>query len=1209
MFTSIPENAIEDPDSMTADSEELGRWTPDNALLLIYKDPLDGELFTGSSLTGPSYTIDRHLRAASGEVEDQLEIGLEDAPYGNPRVQRSPPTDCAVWGWWRKPWESHDSLFKLLKTECEEGRRPDVILYNQYQRRAYEATLHDLYWESGLTSSLVPAEWQHRCPDYYNDQPHLCGAFFALGIDNEEIDAGRLDNYYLDARSFQVTNVCGPSPIIPPPIAAQEFSGRVVDEAAKRKHLRRSERTIFVLRDRRQRERTAELLSSQSVSDERLAEAFRQTSTDDLFAVLRETPFAGWQELASSSEALSVLGEKCSETGGKVTRYDFELVADLHSAEGVRAIVQEDTEGGTQRNALSKALGRWVTSSEERASRDAAAEVFFAAWCEAADRYELVQLPEKYFKDVLPAMEAVSSAVKFDIGEKFYRDHLSHNVRAALLSATLWPGGGTPSTTPNGTIAGFFAGLFHDLTMPITSFPETVSEISDALSKTDITDATSPRIETLVDRSVLQNSLSYVALLSSIRNIQETLQEDTLKPWEDLQKVIDLADSQILVEELLCASTHEHSVVSAALVFNTAVRAKSDSRDGGGDYSVGLRSVLQKMSGRGSEPVQGVELAQVIQAMALHDRREAGRHHAVEYPPESIPKPLSFEDFKLAAVVSIADEFQEWGRTLGPLDKVGVVDGEVSLNEFGVDVRFKLSTDETLFQRVPFSLLEYMLGKIRTVGKYRGSRTNDGTSQLGLKISLEQLEAFKVRSPSSASALRIDFSRGYDYVLVGDRGEESTGRRSEIRGSEDSLLVQICCDGANWSESNDYLLLEGGAETISNIGARLDESIGLDKLSYSDGNVIIEGNGPSGARIEGELVEYWFGEVETAAPTQWFESGKMSGVGRVRVEASTVGSHERGDRPNEKGIRNWHPHFLDFDWRFSEKTAEAIASYVAREVTNSGKVCYLACPTIALAQERVKPEVDWRLLDRGHFALEQCIGSSIPRDWVEKYDVFKELPDRLRGEFEVVITDPPWYDPYYSFFASRASALLTDGGVLGITYYPPALDEEKAGYFKSEVFEGVLSDFSMFGSMEIDYSVPEFERLTSEHKKHYHGFYDLYRPGYMDFLTTEESHKTVEPDVVKEPRALRLTGTIGLENGHHLKYDPDIEFPVSVRVGKRGIERPKSIAEDVVAWSSHNLVLRADGEERRVEDLNQLKGVVTDIVDELGNVDRLGGFE
>ena len=307
---------------------------------------------------------------------------------GNARCQRALPQGACAWGWWRKPWESHHGLLERLSAATREGSRPQVLLYNQYLRRLYKASLHDFYFEPGLTTVAIPAPWRSACPPYYRDKHHLCGAFFALEIDPNECDARELDVMLIDSASLEFPFSSGVSVLSPPLDVPNIFRG-MVDRPPKRAELRSVELSMFLLRSFNQRDSTAALIEAPDATDEQIALAVADTEWDDLTEVFCSATPAAWARLSGQPKALAELGIKARTANGRLTRMDFYLFSEAVACPSMRPLLLS----GPDFSQLGAALRAWVTEQKRGRCPEESKRGLQTAWTAAAARYDLEVLP------------------------------------------------------------------------------------------------------------------------------------------------------------------------------------------------------------------------------------------------------------------------------------------------------------------------------------------------------------------------------------------------------------------------------------------------------------------------------------------------------------------------------------------------------------------------------------------------------------------------------------------------------------------------------------------------------------------------------------------------------------------------------------------------------------------------------------------------
>jgi len=1195
-------------------------WGDQYRLFLIYKDLLVDDTVAGSPLVSKSRTIALHLWAAHPECSPR-DFGLDperlsslelppvgtlgqmelfQARHGNPRCERSVPSGAAVWGWWRKPWESHHQILDRLAAAIDGGFYPQVLLYNQYVRRLFHARLFDLYFEPGLTTVVIPEPWTHACPRYYRDRPHLCGAFFVLEIDAKEMDASEIERLFIDSASFdaqEINTFC----VIPPPGDVATKFRSMIDRPPTRANLRTVELTMFLLRSVPKRAETTLLFESADTPDEELTAAFSETEWTDLLGVLRKATPTAWARLRNYPEALKALGEKARIECSRLTRFDFELFAAAMASTELASILhnQQLPDGLSE---LGVKLREWVTEPEERAARISAAEVFKSAWQVARKRFGLAQLQDSYF-DALPALEAISNAVKHELGKKFYRDHLSHNVRAALLAAELVSQYYVPSDDGiRRPVVGFFSGLFHDLALPVTAFPDTIGGIADALSKAQgiraLLPAGRPGVPTIIDKAELKKSLSYVAMLSAVRNLGTAFLEESFRPWEGVGRILEKVDTEILLEEMLCATSDEHALVSSALLFDYAVRGVGNAAIN--DFDTGVRTLLSRLTGPAATTA-GREFACILQAMALHDRRAAAEHHGVTEPPIGIPKPLEFGNFALPALVSVADEFQEWGRTLGKLNEIGATDGRVVVERPRIKAEFELAGNSGLFTSVPFSLLEYCLGKTRTVGRFLW----ESGERVELHLKLLRLQAFEASYLGTGPDCRINFSGAFEQSLFAIDGSQDE-RRHTVTGSRGSEVFSLGPVSAG--RKRDILFLRGKQEVLDRLRHRCSQGLKLQSLEVNEIKVTMRFS--DATELSGRPERYHFGQLaETSTPADRLPLKERASVLEIDDVTDDYNANYFGTAVETEPQNSPYGHFLDFDWRFTSRTCRALVEFArARAQERSGEICYLGCPSLAVWHHRLYPaETNWLLLDRGHYAVDQWLGSLIPENRFRPYDVFDVPKTSFRSRFSLVLTDPPWYAPHYEIFCRRADALLAAEGILGVTYYPRSLDEGKYERFQEIIFNGAIRDLRPFGALEIDYLVPEFEKAAFIFRQFEHPSLSIYRPGFMDFYQAPAGRETTisQKPLEREANAGLLL-RLEMGQGHHLlaRSEADLQtaLPTFVKPLRLGIKRLRQIPEDFLAWTTRNLVLRATKEttQWKLDSLGEITAIVQEIEEKGG---------
>lgn len=1142
-------------------------WEQDYQLLLVFKDSLQEPRGTSFPVPDDSPTIRAHKsivetlgRSPSTRPQQVIQSNLFISPdLGNRRCSIEVEPETCIWGWWRKPWETHYRTLAMLRDACSQGVRPKVLLYNQYYRWIYRAQLRAVYFEPSATSVRIPQRWWMACPKYYRDTPRLCGAFFMLKIEDRPVEdpLRLLGSLYVDSSSFGPTRP-NALPVVQPPEGVLETCQRMVDLTPSRDKLRTSEQTMLVLRTYKQEELTRSLLeTSDEVTNEQLAGSFEEMAWRDTLRVLRGASVLGWARLARAPEALDRIGRNARLHDSRVTRLDLELLAlaFANAVEYENLLVTTQPDSDERMSDVGKSLVRWALASSERDSREAAADVFLNAWRFAMNRYAVGNLAE-YFK-ALPHLEAIASAAQHEIGGKIYRDHLSHNVRCALLSSSLLESHSLNEfDNVKARLITFFSGLYHDIAFPVSTFPDTVSTLAEALKTVRLCHS-GFMSQSLIDRSTLRKSLSVVGLLAAVPDVVNALSGSLFSPWEDPAAALDSADKRLLFEELLCASSEEHALISAAILFNLAVEGRSS------NFDAGIRTLMGQMTGP-SASSSGKELLCILQSIALHDRKPATHHHDVPRTIQNAPKPLEWDSFYFPSLVSVADDLQEWGRPIGELDQMVAVDATIQVQPAQVTAEFSLSNKSSTFRKTPFSVLEYLYGKIRNLGPMHYQ--NRPTS---CKLALSNLDAFRLESVGGHEC-RLEFQDEFSFISFPFPTGPSNGSPTRsIEVPSGAYLLAIVSEDKELHETCDYLLIRGERSSVEHLASAARRCLHLVRLAASDDTVEVEFT--EGITAHARAISHRFGRLgKLSTPTDTLNHEDPVALLEVELSEPLGTTSVNGLHAGAHLIPR--AHFLDSDWRFTERTCRSLIRF-ARHHRDGLDICYLGCPSLALWHHLLFPEEqNWILLDRGHYALQCWVGDTMPAERVVTYDVAASLPRDYKGHFGIVIADAPWYDVEYRLFCRRAREAVTADGIIGTSDYP-GYDPEKLKRFKS-IRREVFGEHAWFASTEIDYSIPDFERSWDGHLKFVHLASRAYRLAYMDFYqagTVEDSISGRE-EAANQP----LPRIVELCDGHYLRFrGSDSEmFPCSVKFATRNrLERMRSIPATLLGWGTRNTLV------------------------------------
>lgn len=194
------------------------------------------------------------------------------------------------------------------------------------------------------------------------------------------------------------------------------------------------------------------------------------------------------------------------------------------------------------------------------------------------------------------------------LGDKFYRDHLTHMARVMLLAHLI---GDMLGLGKNELVACALAGLFHDIAYPISKAPETIREVSKSLG----------RCYPYFD--VKSSELMFSVGRDNVDRILKICDKQALSELGDETNHGFLSGLTLLhLWKLANLPTDADKVVVGTRVFTTG---------------------------------ELVDLPRIIdlaaRAMALHD--------------PDIRKTVRYSEEPVSAILILADELQDWGRPLG----------------------------------------------------------------------------------------------------------------------------------------------------------------------------------------------------------------------------------------------------------------------------------------------------------------------------------------------------------------------------------------------------------------------------------------------------------------------------------------------------------------------------------------------------------------
>lgn len=164
------------------------------------------------------------------------------------------------------------------------------------------------------------------------------------------------------------------------------------------------------------------------------------------------------------------------------------------------------------------------------------------------------------------------------------------------------------------------------------------------------------------------------------------------------------------------------------------------------------------------------------------------------------------------------------------------------------------------------------------------------------------------------------------------------------------------------------------------------------------------------------------------------------------------------------------PHPIDYDWRFTLKTAKLIVDYI-RNMGN--KIALFGVPSIYNMFNSDNNKIT--LFDRNPF-----FNNSEKKNRKSKVitqDLSQPLSQKF-GYYDVIVMDPPWYADHYESWLENALKLSKNDSIIIITLFPPLIRPSA-----SEERERLLNLFAKIGNVyklayKVEYETPIFEIET-----------------------------------------------------------------------------------------------------------------------------------
>lgn len=168
------------------------------------------------------------------------------------------------------------------------------------------------------------------------------------------------------------------------------------------------------------------------------------------------------------------------------------------------------------------------------------------------------------------------------------------------------------------------------------------------------------------------------------------------------------------------------------------------------------------------------------------------------------------------------------------------------------------------------------------------------------------------------------------------------------------------------------------------------------------------------------------------------------------------------------------PHPLDFEWRFTPDSADALLDRCAAATSPAAPVVLVGAPTVFIRAAERGEGHRFALFDKNRTTVTRLL-STYPRTQAFVHDACADPPPRRAAD--VTLLDPPWYDPHVRGFLWTAALSTHTGGTVLLSLPPvgtrPGIPEERDALF--EWTRGVGLDLVDLEEKCIAYVSPPFE--------------------------------------------------------------------------------------------------------------------------------------
>ena len=178
--------------------------------------------------------------------------------------------------------------------------------------------------------------------------------------------------------------------------------------------------------------------------------------------------------------------------------------------------------------------------------------------------------------------------------------------------------------------------------------------------------------------------------------------------------------------------------------------------------------------------------------------------------------------------------------------------------------------------------------------------------------------------------------------------------------------------------------------------------------------------------------------------------------------------------PDDFKWKNLYPQFPEphpaySQWRLNPESAELIIGYLSKK--NYKDICFLSCPILGTTYSKITGR-EIAILDIDS----QVMDFATKNSKLIKYNLNDDIPQNLKGRFQCVVCDPPWYLEDIELVIIRAAKLVAEGGSIYLSIprlltKPSIINERLLLQKKISEWGLVMAEIKPI----VSYEVPPFE--------------------------------------------------------------------------------------------------------------------------------------